>query len=92
VKRLSDQMKKIGSEFEYYTSSGQLFYKHTHTRTHLFSPNCTVLMLKHVSAANRNCLQEATVREDTRSVLCNLTALNGELYTCGTIQKWCKDY
>jgi len=39
-----------------------------------------VLILLHVSATSRRLLQEVTVTGDTCSMLCNLSAVNGELY------------
>jgi len=39
-----------------------------------------VWMLLHVSATNSGHLQAATVLEDTCSVLCNLSTVNGEIY------------
>ena len=43
-----------------------------------------ILNFLHVSANTRSHLQEATVLEDTGSLLCKLSVVNGELYTLFT--------
>jgi len=57
---------------------------HTQISFQLTAQNI-VWMLLHVAATNSGHLQAATVLEDTCSVLCNLSTVNGELYTCGII-------
>jgi hypothetical protein len=44
-------------------------------------------MLLHVSGKNSSHLQGATVLEEIFSVLCKLSTVNGELYTCGITPK-----
>ena len=44
-----------------------------------------VFMLLHVSATNSSHLQEDAALERTCSSLCNLSAINDKMYTCGII-------
>ena len=50
-----------------------------------------VLMVLHVSTKNRSHFRAATILVDTFSVLCNLSAANGQLYTYGNIPRLIND-
>jgi hypothetical protein len=49
-------------------------------------------MLLHVSTKNYSNLQRATIPQDTLSVLFNLSAVNGESYTCDIIPQIMNSY
>jgi len=51
-----------------------------------------VLMLLHVLATSHSHIPGATVLEDTCSMLCNLSAVDGELRTCGIIPQLINNY